>query len=409
MTDGFPSTPIPRPYAPPRSLYLATAGVSLFLAVIVLGSILAPRVFWDGFVWKYVWGPVVADSLGMEIMGARAGYNPVNTALYAVLLPLMVAWIYVLFRRLRISFDTGMIISLLPFVVSGATYRVLEDMGVFRPPGGYLFIAPLIYLLLGAFALGTLSFSALREVMQSGIRASNPRASDRPFFTPLVSAIWSVSFSSIFVVSASPGSYPAPSPLSPVLLALLVPPAVHFSLRPLVRVEGHHLAVFSTGCGLLAVSLPPIVSGFFEGGGGGLLMFAAILILASAAAGSFLLAARLLSKRPGLSGLSAFALPTSILIMFGHMLDASATFVGVDIYGYREKHVLPRLLMGLTGTAAVMYLLKAAIIGLVVYILENDVRKEIKDATVLGLLRFTILVLGLAPGLRDALRISLGV
>lgn len=86
-----------------------------------------------------------------------------------------------------------------------------------------------------------------------------------------------------------------------------------------------------------------------------------------------------------------------------HMLDASATFVGVDFLGYWEQHVLPRYLIDLSGTAAIMYPLKLAILYPLIYILSGE------EGNLANFIKLVIVILGLAPGLRDLLRVSIGV
>ncbi|MBA3043554.1 DUF63 family protein [archaeon] len=152
--------------------------------------------------------------------------------------------------------------------------------------------------------------------------------------------------------------------------------------------------------------------------------------------------------------LSVYILGSNILLFFAHFLDASATFVGTDFYNYAEKHPLPAFLINLSGTGAVMYPLKFILIFLVIYVLDITYKKEIKDIsrknqkfflksygkkpkgffpkilgicransviyqenaesvfrdkTLTGLLKICIFILGLAPGVRDMLRIGIGV
>lgn len=94
-----------------------------------------------------------------------------------------------------------------------------------------------------------------------------------------------------------------------------------------------------------------------------------------------------------------------ILIFYVHVFDASSTFVGYGL-GATEKHVVPSFFINLTGTAAVMYPLKISIIFFTIYIVDS-VFREGEDLGVLTLL--ALLVLGLAPGLRNTLRLTLGV
>lgn len=92
-------------------------------------------------------------------------------------------------------------------------------------------------------------------------------------------------------------------------------------------------------------------------------------------------------------------------VLYAHIFDASSTFVAVDLYGYTEQHVLPSALTGITGTALVMFPLKIAVIMTALYIIDAYV-PERRDASTLKLVIF---ILGLAPGLRNFLSLSMSV
>ncbi|HOT07574.1 MAG: hypothetical protein A4E45_01645 [Methanosaeta sp. PtaB.Bin039] len=96
----------------------------------------------------------------------------------------------------------------------------------------------------------------------------------------------------------------------------------------------------------------------------------------------------------------------SLAILSAHMLDASSTFLGVDFLGYVEKHVVPTMLIESAGTAAVMYPLKLAVLLPVLYLLD---RHPPEDRDLLALLSLALLVLGLAPAVRNSLRMALGI
>ncbi|CAB49201.1 DUF63 family protein [Pyrococcus abyssi] len=95
-------------------------------------------------------------------------------------------------------------------------------------------------------------------------------------------------------------------------------------------------------------------------------------------------------------------------LFYVHFYDATTTFVGVDFMGYWEQHVVPRLLIGLTGTAAVMYVLKFSILFIALWIMEK-LEKEGEDKELLDFIRMVIFILGFAPGTRNLLRMLMGV
>jgi len=93
-------------------------------------------------------------------------------------------------------------------------------------------------------------------------------------------------------------------------------------------------------------------------------------------------------------------------IIWAHLFDASSTFIGADYMGYVEKHVLSAFLTNLSGTALVMYPLKIAVIVPALFFIDSylDEKDDLKNLT-----KLAILVLGLAPGTRNVLRMMLGV
>jgi len=99
----------------------------------------------------------------------------------------------------------------------------------------------------------------------------------------------------------------------------------------------------------------------------------------------------------------------NISILGAHMLDASSTFIGVDMLGYYEKHVLPSYLIDLTGTAFVMYPLKLAIFIPVLYIIDTNFNEDDESRNLRTFVKMVILVLGLSPACRNTIRMFFGI
>ena len=95
--------------------------------------------------------------------------------------------------------------------------------------------------------------------------------------------------------------------------------------------------------------------------------------------------------------------PINLAVLWCHMVDATSTYIGVDILGYVEKHVVPRALISMSNTALVMYPLKLLVLIPVLYIIDNE-KSEVRN-----IVKLAIIVLGLAPALRNSLRMTLGV
>lgn len=95
----------------------------------------------------------------------------------------------------------------------------------------------------------------------------------------------------------------------------------------------------------------------------------------------------------------------NLSIISAHIFDATTTFIAVDFYNYQEQHVLPGFLYDMSQTALTMYPLKIIAITLAIYLVD----KYIDDENINGLLKLTIFVLGLAPGLRNCLTMIMGI
>lgn len=95
-------------------------------------------------------------------------------------------------------------------------------------------------------------------------------------------------------------------------------------------------------------------------------------------------------------------------ILFAHMLDASSTFLAHDFHGFGEEHILPRLLIDLVGgTAFVMIPVKLVIVALLLVALEQYKLEEDYNPMLYKILKILVFVLGLGPGMRNTLLLSL--
>ncbi len=91
----------------------------------------------------------------------------------------------------------------------------------------------------------------------------------------------------------------------------------------------------------------------------------------------------------------------SCAVFFSQMLDGSATFIGITFLGYWEMHVIPRILISHFG-GWIMLPLKIVVFSIILYVLDSSEENE----EIINFVKFVLIVLGLAPGLRDALRMT---
>jgi len=101
--------------------------------------------------------------------------------------------------------------------------------------------------------------------------------------------------------------------------------------------------------------------------------------------------------------------PLYLALIFGQMLDASATSYGIALHpiDYVEVHVVGSNLIELTGTAFVMFPLKLAVLFPGIYVLQHY--RDESPAILWHLIVLAMITVGLAPGVRDMVRMVLYV
>ncbi len=93
----------------------------------------------------------------------------------------------------------------------------------------------------------------------------------------------------------------------------------------------------------------------------------------------------------------------SMLVIFSHMLDGFETFFGISYLGYWELHVLPRYLIEKFGPPS-LPMVKFLVFYAIIYLLDTSE----EDKNLKNYIKFVLVVLGLAPGLRDGIRMMFG-
>jgi uncharacterized membrane protein len=368
--------------------------------IVLVGCLLLPSVVWDQFVYRYFWGSTEADAVGHPVNGVTEDYNLISTSVYGILLACAVYLIHHEFQKRKIKIDTRYIMALIPWVFFGTLTRALEDSGYFSLPAAYVFIAPQIYVLVGGFVIAlTLLSSRNWSVTEQGI----------------VLSVVSITMLVSMLACSAPDV-----PLWVLFLASIAPIAMWAVIMYL-----HHYIKMDTPTtlfltGLQAVAGPLFLMSYwcaYPGswgpvGEGNVVLHPVegivVPVMALGVTVLILILFRWMASRSKKMG--PLASNISTMIIFGHMMDAAATYRALDFYNYGEKHVLPNTLIVWAGTGLVMFPLKAIAMGFVLYVLEVEFRKDLSRAPMLrGLLRAALLILGLSPGLRDLFRLVMGV
>ncbi len=95
--------------------------------------------------------------------------------------------------------------------------------------------------------------------------------------------------------------------------------------------------------------------------------------------------------------------------VFGQCLDGAATFLGVGFAGYGEQHVVGNVVMSGLGGPVAFFILKAVFAFAVIHVARREFSKSEQDTQARTFLLLLIAIFGLGPGMRDLVRITLGV
>ncbi len=368
------------------------------ISILIVGSIILPDIFWDSFIWKFFWGPVVADAEGEAVNGLSAGYNIVNTITYGLILTISFFGIKELIDHFEITLDKKFVYALLPWIVLGGSLRSLEDVGLFKGLLVKLTISPSIYFLLGFSAITLMIIGAwLSKLELNKIRSVYVQVlvlTPIPFIYLFI-ARYLTHFSIYFFI---------------VLFAVMT-----LSLLAGTReFELNEKYLFFT-YGLTAISITLSYNAYYilYREGTNALEVALIPMIGLGLTTLFLISLKGIDYSPVFASdtslFQIFTRPLNLLICSAHLVDASSTYRGIAAYGYSEKHVLPTFMINLFGPA-VIFILKISLIILIIYSLDKFLKEDFSDSGELKvLLKFVIIVLGFSPSIRNILRLAMGV
>ena len=366
------------------------AWIGAFLALVtalVVGSLLFPRTVYDGFLWRYFWGPVVADGTasacaerldGETILHgsgaacqqatgvvAESGYTTVSTISYAIVLLFFLVGLIFLLRRLDVGDEPRFFFALVPFMFLGGALRVVEDVNAHLVGGGGdpLLSFPWVGLLISPFIYFTVFFITLLAL--GAAIAADRRGLVARYEYPLAAVGTVLLVGTIGYLLALMGRFDWMG---------------FYAIVPTVTLVG---ATVVTAVVWTAIS-----------------RFAPHVNRGTGAIGA--------------------------LIIWGHAVDGIANVLSLDWAheiglpgGYAPKHVANRAIIDVTGaiqpasvseaigTAWPFIFVKVAVAVLVVYLFDEQIMEESPRYSILLLV--AILAVGLGPGTRDFLRATFGI
>lgn len=403
--------------------------VGVPLLAILLGQV--SDWFYANILWKYYWGPIVADAEGVskhvglthDGVTAFPGYNVVNTASWAVLLGLAIVGLAQLLHRFKTDMDSRLIIAASAWVVSGSVWHVVEDVGLFEAPLQYVFITPPIYLLFGAF--GVLGFLIGHYLKYVAEQTDIHQALQKLW---IIMAVGVLAWSFLAVQEwGQIGHYI--SPLWVAVFALAGFLVVRWRVVGTGRIDPAELTLILSIPAFLMVLLyiQQFMAGTWGAGPGPNALPSAVWVapLGAAVVCAVVYVAAGPKAKQGSEGALAFRRPINLLLVFSQALDGFATALGIDLRGYEEKHVLSEAVRagferlahaigwdyGATHPTFFGFMPLKIIIALgVVYMIDVYSKEDAKKyPTFIGLVKFAIIMVGLGPGVRNMVRLSMGV
>jgi uncharacterized membrane protein len=299
-----------------RSRLLWLGAVLVPIAVVAVGSLVRPELFYDMFFWKYLYGPIVADSQGglAELpsgVTATPGYTLVSSAVYAYYLLLAVVGSVRLFDKFEVAETKSFFYALVPYGFLGGALRVVEDAGAFEAPLSYFFISPVIYMTMFVFTA---------VVFLTAVYAERKNVVND--YAKPVAVAGGVAFIAV---------------------------AAYLVYFGVIQTE-------------VTLWIPAVVAG------------AATLVF---------------------------------VVVWAHLLDAFSTVVGVEFLSYSEKQPIVDSLISATGTTYSFVVVKTGIVLFILYAFDERFFEEYQRLPYFLLV--AVLAVGLGPGTRNTLRMTLGI
>lgn len=402
---------------------------------IIAGVIFAPETFWDGWLRPLIWDPIVKDAS----VSGDAGYSLGNTAIYIAVMIAAVVAFQALFRKWQLPCDDKMVWALIAWVVLAPVLRVLEDADFFSDGLDVFFISPLIHLHLAAWLilagvighfgkgniLNLIEMLLFAYLLFTGLLLQ-PNWDQHEMGTTWVMAGGLLGALTIVIVIKYTASW---HHISRSVLAL--------ASGLIVMGLGHWAQLVSTPWAQESGVLPKENDVIWP-----LLVVIGIPAVISVMVWRYgqddLAKLRKTGHEPGIipDGLTLkewesedrtqhpveihtkkaiLATPLVAGMLFGQLCDGLATMVGIDWFGYSEKHPVSDSViqfgdkLDLLGEGAwLFFIVKAVIVSLIVYLFA-EMRIERNQRHLRVLIVLAVMIVGMAPGLRDIGRLILGV
>ena len=433
------------------TLWVAGLGLVAFIA----SFFLANDVVWDDGLKPIIWDPIMEDAGS----AGDADYNRINTLLYTLSMLASVVVLQALFRKADFPADDRMLLALLTWVCLAPVLRVLEDADFYGSDMDWLFISPIIHLHLALWLIVVAGLSQFLASQWDGLDSDQIEGKIRKALLPILFLMlffhWAFLYQPAYLAHEEMGVFWIGIGFVAsfaVLLGVVIQtrgwPAITrgmFAFGASASVLGlfHWFQFLDTPWTqeslrvsesivwwpiLVVFGIPGVICYFMYRRGYEdalqlkLTGYEAGVLPEGISVKAWEEAGDEIENHPVemLSRTALLASPMVLAMVFGQLCDGFATMVGIDYFGYGEKHVVSNQvilygaelnsMLGIEfGEGAWLFaLLKAVLVGAISWMfVEMKVEKRQRHIRILIVL--AVLIVGLAPGLRDIGRLMPGV
>ena len=411
------------------SIYALTAITAILLSALSLNILDISNPLTD-FVTEYYVDPILDES------GGDAGYNETNTITYAVVLALFVAALSAWLRILNIDSSEATILALLPYVFWAALGEVVEDADLFDVAMAPLFVSPSIHFQTALWVIiaGSIGYH---------VRNYGTGVSEREKNRILESLSMIAIFSQFLIYGHSISVSEVGSEVDLTMFAII---GISATFLPIFFRESTsdftyvQRSVYLVGSGGVLVFFGALVSFATTLPDDKLTLWPLIIVLGIPILICYIMfssgieSSRILSEKGFVAGIlpegmseseyenlvsddklimeenrkkAVLAYPVVFLAVSGQVMDGLATWIGIDYFGYEEKHLLSAWIIEEFGNTFGFTLVKAGL-GLIIWWFFAFANFEHRQQHLRLLVGLMILVVGMAPGLRGVARLVIG-
>ena len=411
------------------SIYALTAITTLLFSALFLNILDITNPLTD-FVTNYYVNPVLDES------GGDAGYNVTNTVTYAVVLALFVAALSAWLRVLDIDPSDATLLALLPYVFWAALGEVVEDADMFDSSMAPLFVSPSIHFQTALWVIiaGSIGYH---------VRNYGSKISDSEKDRILESLCMIVIFVQFLVFGHSISSSEVGGELDLTIFAVIGISAIMlpiFFRESISEFSYIQKSVYLVGCGGVLIFFGALVSFATVLPEDKLSLWPLIIVIGVPLLLCYTMfsvgieSSRKLSQRGFVAGIlpegiseldyqdlvsedktfveenrnkAVLAYPVIFLSVSGQVMDGLATWIGIEYFGYDEKHLLSARIIEEFGNTFGFTMVKAGL-GIIIWWFYAKANFENRQQHLRLLVGLMILVVGMAPGLRGVGRLVIG-